>query len=62
MIAGHVRGVVVLYSNYCLGVVAWVDSTLAVLDEWSSYRGGRLSMFNYSQINLEQNMNMSSPK
>ena len=25
--------------------LAWADSALVILDEWSSYRGGRLSRF-----------------
>ena len=42
--AGHVRQVVVLYSNnYMENDLA--DSALLVLDEWSSYRGGHISKF-----------------
>ena len=40
--------------------LAWADSTLAVFDEWSSYRGGRLSRFDctskekiYQELGLE---------
>ena len=44
MVAGRVRQVAILYSNDCQGI-AWADSALVVLDDWSSYRGGRLNMF-----------------
>ena len=44
MVAGRVRQVAILYSNDCKGI-AWADSALVVLDDWSSYRGGRLNMF-----------------
>ena len=49
MVAGRVKQVVVLYSNYCTGIVG-VDSALVVLDEWSSYRGGRLNMFDCNTL------------
>ena len=31
---------------------AWADSTLAVLDKWLSYRGGRLNRFDCRKLNL----------
>ena len=36
------------WSSYTVTIVwefAWADSALVVLDEWSSYRGGRLNRF-----------------
>ena len=36
------------WSSYAVKIVwklAWADSTLVVLDEWLSYRGGRISRF-----------------
>ena len=42
MVAGRVRQVAVLYSNDCREF-AWAVSALVALDEWSSYRGGRLN-------------------
>ena len=39
MVAGHVRQVVTLCSNDCMGI-CWADSVLVDLDEWSTYRGG----------------------
>ena len=47
MVGGHVRQVVVLYSNICMGELACADPGLVVLDEWLSYRGGCLSRFDY---------------
>ena len=50
MVADCVRQVVVLDSMGLYGVVlefAWVDSVLVVLDEWLSYRGGRLNRFDF---------------
>ena len=44
VVAGRVRQVAILYSNDCTGI-AWADPALAVLDEWSSYRGDRLNIF-----------------
>ena len=44
MVAGRARQVVVLYSNDCIGICLG-DSALVILDEWSSYGGGRLSRF-----------------
>ena len=29
---------------------AWADSALAVLDEWSSYRGGHLNRFDFNGL------------
>ena len=40
----RVRQVVVLYSKDYMELV-WVVSELVVLNEWSSYRGGRFSRF-----------------
>ena len=37
MVAGHIREVVVLYSNNCIGT-SWADSELVVSDEWLSCR------------------------
>ena len=34
--------------------LAWVDSALVVLDEWSSYRGGRISRFDSTCLNLNK--------
>ena len=34
------------YTVTILWGFAWSDSRLVVLDEWSSYRGGRLNGFN----------------
>ena len=36
-------------ANTIVWEIALADSALVVLDEWSSYRGGRLSRFNYTQ-------------
>ena len=44
MVAGHVRQVVVLYSM-TVWVFALADSAFVILDEWSSYGGGRLGRF-----------------
>ena len=30
--------------------IAWVDSALIALDEWSSYRGGRLNRFDCTKL------------
>ena len=30
--------------------LAWVDLALVVLDNWLSYRGGRLKMFDYNAL------------
>ena len=43
-VANRVRQMVALYSNDCMGI-GLVDSALAVLDEWSSYRGDRINIF-----------------
>lgn len=42
--AGHVRQVVILYGNDCMGM-ALAGLALVVLDEWSSYKCGRISRF-----------------
>ena len=47
---GGGRGLVALdrWSSYAIMIVwelAWVESTLVILDEYSSYRGCRLSRF-----------------
>ena len=42
MVSGRVKQVV----SYTVAIVwefAWADSGLVVLEEWSSYRGGRLT-------------------
>ena len=44
VVEGHVRQVVILYHKDCM---AWEDLALVLLDKWSSYRGGRLSVFDY---------------
>ena len=52
MVAGCLRQVVVL----CITIVwelAWADSTLIVLDEWSSYRGACISRFDCTAIKIE---------
>ena len=47
MVAGPVRWVVVLYSNDCVEIC--LDGvTLIILEEWLSYRGGRLNRFDCS--------------
>ena len=51
VVAGRVRQVVVLYSNDCMGI-CWGDSALVVLDEWSSYRGGRLNRFDCTILTI----------
>ena len=36
------------WSSYTITIVkefVWADSALVILDEWSSYRGGRLNRF-----------------
>ena len=36
------------WSSYTVGTtweLAWTDSALVVLDQWSSYRGGRINRF-----------------
>ena len=33
------------YTVTIIWPLAWADSGLVILDEWSSYRGGRLSKF-----------------
>ena len=46
VVAGRVRQVVVLYSNDCnVWEFVWAESVLVVLDEWSSYKSGRLNRF-----------------
>ena len=47
VVAHRVRQLVVLCSNDCTEF-AWVDPALVVLDDWSSYRGGCLNMFDCS--------------
>ena len=48
VVTGCVRLVVVLYSTVMIvWKFAWVDSALVVLDKWLSYRGGRLSRFDF---------------
>ena len=42
VVAGFVRQLVFLYRNDCMA------SKLIVLDEWSSYRNGRFSRFDYT--------------
>ena len=40
-------------SSYTVATVwefAWADSALVVLDEWSSFRDGRLNRFDYIYI------------
>ena len=32
--------------------LAWADSALVVLGEWSSYKGGRISRFDCSKITM----------
>ena len=44
MFAGHVRQVVVLYSNDCMET-GLGGLSIGCFDEWSSCRGGRLSKF-----------------
>ena len=44
-----------LYSNDCIGL-AWANSGLVILDEWSSYRGGCLSWFDQIQKNGESDI------
>ena len=34
------------YTVMIVWKLAWADSALVVLDDWSSYRGGRLNRFN----------------
>ena len=43
VVAGHIRQMVILYSNDYRGI--WADSALVVFDEWSSNRGGYLGRF-----------------
>ena len=45
VVAGRVKQVVVLFSNDCTGIRRGILSALVVLDEWWSYRGGRLNRF-----------------
>ena len=50
MVASHVR----CWSFYTVTNVwklAWADSALVVLGEWSSYRGGRLNRFDCNSVN-----------
>ena len=53
MVAGRVKQVqvTILYSNDCTAIhLGGLDSALVVLDEWSSYRGGRLNMFDCNAL------------
>ena len=43
MVAGHIRWL--SYIRVIVWELGWADSALGVLDEWASYRGGRLSRF-----------------
>ena len=47
VVTGHVRQVVILYSNG-LQEFAGADSVFVVLDEWLSYKGGCLNRFVYN--------------
>ena len=44
VVAGHMRQVVVLYSNNCMRT-GLGGLSIGHLGEWSSYRGGRVSRF-----------------
>ena len=53
MIDGHVRQVLVLYSNTCMGISLGQLSIghlrrVVILEEWLSYRGGCLRRFDYT--------------
>ena len=52
VVAGHVRQVVVLFSNDCMGICL-AGLCNGHLDEWSSYRGGHLNRFDCIDDDLE---------
>ena len=48
MATGHIRQ----FSSYTITILrdfAWADSAMVILDEWSSYRGGRLNRFHCTE-------------
>ena len=50
MVAGRVKQVVVLYSNDCTGI-RWGGLIIGrLIDEWLSYRGGRLNSFDCNTL------------
>ena len=55
--------VALVRSSYTVTIVwesAWVDSALAVLDEWSSYRGGRFNRFDFTWKLIYKRLILSS--
>ena len=52
MVAGCFRHVVVLWLVTIVWEFALVDSALVVLDEWSSYRGGRWNRFDWATYSV----------
>ena len=50
VVAGRVKQVVVLYSNDCTGI-RWGGLIIGrLIDEWLSYRGGRLNSFDCNTL------------
>ena len=50
------------WSSYTVGTtweLAWTDSALVVLDQWSSYRGGRINRFDCCFKIPEKSLNPS---
>ena len=53
MVAGCIRQVVVLCSNYCMGI-GLGSLSFGRLRQCSSYRGGRISRFDCSKISYNK--------
>ena len=60
MVTGYVRQMTVLYGNHFMGN-GLGGLIIGLLDEWSSYRGGRISRFDCS-TNLKLHNISGTPK